>query len=380
MDLNNNVFLESDHTSVHLAFLVSKEEEFQKFAEYFKLDTKEAKNDSMQFKFLQFRRDNFLYDIVCLNTQGIQTFAIRATAYLLNYEPQYTMLLGTAASKEASPKTVCYVDAAFNYEEGKKEKEVFKRNTKTYESQPYRTWFGDTIVKGAVMSGSAVRNDGIPEWNELKIFRRDLIALDMECSAFFEACIFLRIPCLGSLKGIVDSSVDKNDAVHREVWLRIAEAVKDNVIPNIQNLRFLRAHSKYDGEKLAQQYYDNFLKHLTLLLSKDKLCPIYLIKIPEEKLKASNYDSLPITVMRLKLEEYPIDDKVKRRTWSIFTRNNKFFDIPTIINVILEDLERTKNYAKFWAKLANLIKENEWDELVLIVPEHLLEQIATKQD
>lgn len=119
---------------------------------------------------------------------------------------------------------------------------------------------------GTYISGSAVRGDAPTIFKKIaNEVNRNVKALDMEASAFFQLCEHYRkeIECLGVVKGVSDFG-DKhkgvNPMVRPQALQKTAEALMEWIKYSIPVVSWEVDYSKEPAAEIAPGYYDNFVR------------------------------------------------------------------------------------------------------------------------
>ncbi|CAI6099603.1 unnamed protein product [Clonostachys chloroleuca] len=176
--------------------------------------------------------------------QGIQTFAIEAATLFSILKPKYAVHVGVCAaisSQNIAIEDVIFGERALNYEEGKwalkDDKVTFKPDIKVAEVKGtamdgFIAQANQPLYKyGDYISGSAVRMDASSIFDRVKnTTLRNVAALDMEASAFLQACEYTGVTALGVIKGVSDmadgNKGEGDDKHYTPALVQAAEAAK----------------------------------------------------------------------------------------------------------------------------------------------------------
>ncbi|EXK76430.1 hypothetical protein FOQG_18827 [Fusarium oxysporum f. sp. raphani 54005] len=229
------------------------------------------------------------YYVTSSSRQGIQTFGVEAATLFSVLKPRYALHVGVCAAisgQNIAVEDVIFGERALNYEEGKwalkDDQVVFKPDVKVAEVKDAA--MGGFIAQadqplykyGDFVSGCAIHMDASFIFDRVKnTTLRNVAALDMEASAFLQACEFTGVRSLGVIKGVSDMGdgnrgLGPNDKHYKSALLRAARAVKRFVSYRWEDMPPKEAmdRSKQPGAVITRGYFDNFVARVMDKLSK----------------------------------------------------------------------------------------------------------------
>ncbi|KAK4901881.1 hypothetical protein LTR49_027199 [Elasticomyces elasticus] len=240
----------ADIRAIPLCIICAKAEEMGKVARAFRLgppdwfpNSRVVGYDASNGVYIgRFRADiggEISYFITCCSRQGVQTFGIEAADLFTVVKPN----LGD----------VIFGQCALNYEEGKifvSEDGVANFDADALPLSPtaaenvrlasFLTESDQARYKyGAFASGCAVRLDAQEILDRVaEHIKRDVLALEMEASAFIQACNHTNVKSLGIIKGVSDLGNYAKGTSEDTLWYQAvgnaAEAVNPWVTTNIR--------------------------------------------------------------------------------------------------------------------------------------------------
>jgi nucleoside phosphorylase len=144
-------------------------------------------------------------------------------------------ICGGNKEKGISLGDLVFAETSFNYEEGKvrassssssSSASTFEHDTKSFSPSTSASKVAKDLASrkvipnlliGTMISGAAVRLDLSTVIEKTKHLDQQILALDIEASAFYEACTFFGVVPLGVIKGVSDlGDSRKDDKNHQE--------------------------------------------------------------------------------------------------------------------------------------------------------------------
>jgi len=144
------------------------------------------------------------------------------------------MMVGICAGygEKVFLQDIIFASSAINYEEGsvtasggfESDSAFFGPDSSADQCAREMKFKQENLKIGTMISGSAVRRDVDAFVARSKSLNRNIVALDMEASAFYEACEIHKVISLGVVKSVVDlGDGKKNDDLHPRCLRAIAK-------------------------------------------------------------------------------------------------------------------------------------------------------------
>ncbi|KAK4139141.1 nucleoside phosphorylase domain-containing protein [Dichotomopilus funicola] len=333
------------------------------------------------------------YYVTNTSRQGIQTFAMESATLFSILKPEFAIHVGVCAAisdQNIAVEDVIFGERALNYEEGKwamkDDKLVFMPEVKVSEvkgasmdgfirqaEQP-RYKYGDFV------SGCAVRMDASFIFDRVRnTALRDVAALDMEASAFLQACECTGVKSLGVIKGVSDMG-DHNkglghDKHYRPALCRAAEAAKAFIKYKWETMPETDVdRSKEFGVVLAQGYFDNFIDRVVQKLNTGGYKTEIAVKglrivLPKKRTRRGsreedyNVESFSPIALALLVQQHGLEEvalKGPPRQTNVYLKGSFVVDFPTTLPAGLAILtageRRDKQVELFKESLADKIE------------------------
>ncbi|ETI29395.1 hypothetical protein G647_01848 [Cladophialophora carrionii CBS 160.54] len=302
------------------------------------------------------------YYITSSLRQGLVHFATHAGILFQVLRPRFAIHAGVCAGNAAAGVElgqVIFGDAAMSYEEGKwgyKSGElefmpdydlvrISLSRMAGFAARKSRYKYGDYV------SGLSVREDAVKIFERITLSAdRNVLALDMEASAFLNLCAHTDVMSLGVIKGVSDlGDMDKkkDPARYKQTLRTTATAITSWLEQMMESMNWDVNEEKEIGARLAKPYYENFVRivvdsisqGLSLeLLSQGRVDqqPQGLKIVMPENLNPENYAEvghIHSIAQTFGLTEAAIGNGSHRRT--MYYRHPYLFDFPRTLNTLL---------------------------------------------
>ena len=215
------------------------------------------------------------------------------------------------------------------------------------------------VKVGSSASGSKVRNDGVAEWDDLVKFRRDVVSMEMECSAYFECNKFHRINNFGSLRVIIDIGSNKTDSAYADCMAKLSQKMLDILQSNRQDFIIFDEKLEFALSRLLGEYESFIMDWFGSLNSKGLESfqkKIVIVKPPLPRIHEYDLD-----VVNDKFESMGFEIKtfrVNNVTDSVLIKDKQLHHYPQFMRFILQcdDSQISHLYEMAWSNVLNLIK------------------------
>ncbi|KAF2269167.1 purine and uridine phosphorylase [Lojkania enalia] len=230
--------------------------------------------------------ENLEYYVTSGLRQGIQSFTINASVLFSILHPRFVIHAGVCAGYydptgklKMNIADVIFGEAATNYQEGKAEyidgQVFFRPDYKQVEySAGNMQAFAESASRpkyhyGEYISGASVRTDASIIFRKIRSdVNRNVIALDMEASAFLQLCRHFegdQAISLGVIKGVSDFGDPAKGTVenaYNDALKNTAHALEQWVTYRITSITWTKDESDEPAAKIVPGYYENFVRRV----------------------------------------------------------------------------------------------------------------------
>ena len=364
------------HKNAHFAILAVKNDEYEALKSVFgvpyKVDNFLHDTEAHISLNTCYIKDHPSVELVCIETQGLQGAASKIGKYLGKYTPQYAVLYGTCGSDILPIGQIIICFEAYCYESGKYNNDgVFERDSHKFHTEDRTQLAGlgtrDDCVYGNIISGSAVRSDGVKIIQQERAnVDREIKALEMEASAFFEVCRYYKeTSSLGCIKVVMDNLKNKSDAVpgnqtKMQLMKKCCKFLLEAVVPKMTEWDPKESASLAAVEDIVHGYTQNYLNVVVDHMNgRDGPKKLILYQFPYDDRSCIITSRIANTCRSFGLTTKFLTDIKRDVLIPIDSQDGEekaYYEIPRFMVKKDEDQVVPSQYASYWLALKNYIQ------------------------